>query len=203
MNMIMLGPPGSGKGTQSVILAERLGLEAISTGALFRKNIAEGTELGKKAKTFIDEGKLVPDDVTIGLLKDAVKGHGGVILDGFPRTVKQAEELEKILPIDYVIYLDVDYDEIEERLSGRRECAKCGSPTHVSMGYDKCPKCGGKLIQRDDDKKEVIRKRFTEYEKSTKPLVEYYGNKGKLVTVKSSGETVEGISEKILGALKR
>lgn len=202
MNMIMLGPPGSGKGTQSVILAERLGLRTISTGAIFRKNIAEGTELGRLAKSYIDEGKLVPDEVTVGLLKDSVKGLDGIILDGFPRTVAQAEALADFLDIDCVLYLDVDYDEVVNRLSGRRECAVCGSPTHVSMGNKVCPKCGGELIQRADDKEEVIRKRFVEYEKATKPLVDYYEKKGKLITLLARG-SVEEITEKILGELKR
>lgn len=202
MNMIMLGPPGSGKGTQSVILAERLGLRTISTGAIFRKNIAEGTELGRLAKSYIDEGKLVPDEVTVGLLKDSVKGLDGIILDGFPRTVAQAEALADFLDIDCVLYLDVDYDEVVNRLSGRRECAVCGSPTHVSMGNKVCQKCGGELIQRADDKEEVIRKRFVEYEKATKPLVDYYEKKGKLITLLARG-SVEEITEKILGELKR
>lgn len=202
MNIILLGPPGSGKGTQSVLLAERLGLRSISTGAIFRKNISEKTELGILAKKYIDEGKLVPDEVTIALVKETIKDSDGLILDGFPRTVAQAEALEKITSIDYVVYLDVDYAEIIERLSGRRECAECGTPTHISKKQEVCAKCGGKLIQRADDTEEVISKRLVQYEEATKPLIDFYRKSGKLVTIKANG-TVEEIYKNISEALEK
>lgn len=202
MNVIMLGPPGSGKGTQSVVIAKEMGLKSFSTGAIFRKNIADKTDLGKLAEKYISEGKLVPDEVTVNLVKDTVKGLDGIILDGFPRTVAQAEALDTFQRIDKVIYLDVDFNALLLRLTGRRECRKCGSPTHISQGYKTCPLCGGELIQRADDTEEVITKRFTEYEKATKPLIDYYEKKGNLVRIEAVGE-ISDITEKILGELRK
>ncbi len=202
MNVIMLGPPGSGKGTQSVFIARKMGLTPLSTGAIFRKNIAEKTELGKLAESYIADGKLVPDEVTVNLVKDSVKGTDGVILDGFPRTVAQAEALETFLKVDKVVYLDVEFDALLKRLTGRRECRKCGAPTHISLGFTSCPQCGGELIQRADDTEEVITKRFTEYEKATSPLVEFYSKKGNLVRIEAKG-SIEEITEKIFEALEK
>lgn len=186
MNIILLGAPGAGKGTQATRISEKYNLPHISTGDILRKNIKEGTELGKEAKSYIDAGKLVPDEVVINIVKDRLQQadcNNGCILDGFPRTVAQAEALEKVARIDAVINIAVDPSLIVDRITGRRMCA-CGESYHISMGIgETCPKCGGKLYQRDDDKEETVKERMQVYENQTAPLIDYYNSKGLVIVV--------------------
>lgn len=186
MRLILLGAPGAGKGTQATRISEKYNLPHISTGDILRRNIKLGTELGKEAKSYIDAGKLVPDEVVINIVKDRLQQSdcdAGYILDGFPRTVAQAEALDKVAEIDAVINIAVDPALICDRITGRRMCA-CGESYHVSMGIgDTCPKCGGKLYQRDDDKEETVKERMQVYENQTAPLIEYYTAKDLVIDV--------------------
>lgn len=195
MNIILLGAPGSGKGTQSNQIVKNYNLPHISTGDIFRKNIKENTPLGIKAKEYINQGKLVPDSLVIEIVKDRLNEEDckkGFLLDGFPRTVNQAEELDKIANIDTVIDLEMDKETLLYRLSGRRVCKKCGNTTHIEFLQDneKCT-CGGDFIQRDDDKEETVKNRLSVYENQTKPLIEYYKKAGKLKVVDSSRNKAE------------
>ena len=188
MNIIFLGPPGAGKGTQAQKICDALNIPQISTGDILRRAMKEGTEPGLKAKSFIDAGQLVPDDVIIDIVKErlAMADCGnGYILDGFPRTVPQAEALDTFATIDTVIELDVADQVLVERLSGRRVCLKCGATYHLSMlnGETKCSKCGEELIQRDDDKAETVLNRLEVYHAQTAPLIGYYEKKGLLKKV--------------------
>ena len=188
MNIIFLGPPGAGKGTQAQRVCSALNIPQISTGDILRRAIKEQTPTGVKAKAFIDAGKLVPDDVIIDIVKDRLAQSdcaGGYILDGFPRTVPQAEALEGIAAIDAVIELDVADEKLIERLSGRRVCLKCGATYHVSRlnGETECAACGDTLIQRDDDKAETVLNRLTVYHNQTAPLVDFYQKRGLLKVI--------------------
>ena len=194
MNVIMLGAPGTGKGTIAGILTEKMGIPQVSTGDIFRKNIKEGTELGKLAEQYIEKGQLVPDEVTIGIVIDRLKEddvQNGIILDGFPRTIKQAEELDKILEkegkkVDIVINLTTPEEEIIERIVNRRICSNqaCKTVYNLQLNPPKqegiCDKCGHELIQRKDDTEETVKARLESYFKETSPLVEYYEKQGKL-----------------------
>jgi len=201
MNIIMLGAPGAGKGTQAVRLSETYKIPHISTGDIFRKNIKEETPIGLVAKGFIDKGQLVPDEVTVNIVKqrllegDCEKGY---ILDGFPRTVYQAEELDKITHIDGVINIDIEFSELIDRLTGRRVCSACGESYHIDFlkGKTACGKCGANLIQRKDDNAETISNRLDVYEKQTAPLIDYYKKQEKLINIKSEGG-IEAVQEKI------
>lgn len=191
----MLGAPGAGKGTQAALMSSEFGLPHISTGDIFRANIREGTPLGKQVKAIIDEGKLVPDALTVELVKDRLACDdckNGYILDGFPRTLAQAQALDTFSDVDTVIDVEVPADMVVRRISGRRMC-KCGATYHVSS-YDKdvCEKCGQPLYQRDDDKEEVVQGRLKVYEDQTRPLIDYYEAAGKLYKVDGTG-TVEEI----------
>lgn len=193
MNIIMLGAPGAGKGTQAEKISEYYNIPHISTGDIFRKNIQEKTALGKLAKTFIDAGNLVPDDVVIDLVRSRLDEEDckkGYVLDGFPRTIPQAFALEKVAKIDVVLNIEVPFDIIEKRLSGRRMC-ECGATYHISTlnGSDICPKCGRKLYIRDDDKIETVKARLNVYEIQTKPLIKYYGEKGLVKNIK--GQSID------------
>ncbi|MBQ6998849.1 MAG: adenylate kinase [Clostridia bacterium] len=191
MKLIMLGAPGAGKGTQAAELKEKLSIPAISTGAIIRNAIKSGTQVGIEAKKYIDNGQLVPDDVVIRLLDERISMPdcvNGFILDGFPRTIAQAKALDdKKVDIDYVISLHVDDEVIMERLSGRRECPKCAATYHVVMNPSSkgefCDKCGEALVTRADDNPETIAKRLAVYHEQTEPLIKYYEETGKLVTV--------------------
>lgn len=188
MNIIFLGPPGAGKGTQAQRVCSALNIPQISTGDILRRAMKEQTPTGVKAKAFIDAGKLVPDDVIIDIVKDRLAQPdcaGGYILDGFPRTVPQAEALEGIAAIDAVIELDVADEKLIERLSGRRVCLKCGATYHVSRlnGETECAACGDTLIQRDDDKAETVLNRLTVYHNQTAPLVDFYQKRGLLKVI--------------------
>ena len=188
MNIIFLGPPGAGKGTQAQRVCSALNIPQISTGDILRRAMKEQTPTGVKAKAYIDAGKLVPDEVIIDIVKDRLAQSdcaGGYILDGFPRTVPQAEALEGIAAIDAVIELDVADEKLIERLSGRRVCLKCGATYHVSRlnGETECAACGDTLIQRDDDKAETVLNRLTVYHNQTAPLVDFDQKRGMLKVI--------------------
>lgn len=198
MKLILLGAPGAGKGTQAEVICEHLGIPAISTGNIIREALKNGTELGLKAKSFMDSGALVPDEVVIEIIKERLSKddcQNGFILDGFPRTVPQAEALDKMgITIDKVIDIEVADEKIEERLSGRRVCEVCGNSYHTlykpSPNGDKC-KCGGALIIRKDDKPETIRERLSVYHDQTEPLKDYYAKTGKLCIVEGQEEVAD------------
>lgn len=195
MKIIMLGAPGAGKGTQAKKIAAKYGIPHISTGDIFRANIKGGTELGMKAKTFMDQGMLVPDEITIGMLMDRIHEADcakGYVLDGFPRTIPQAESLTEALKgmnesIDYAVNVDVPDENIVNRMGGRRACVACGATYHVQFNAPKtegiCDTCGEKLVLRDDDKPETVQKRLNVYHEQTQPLIDYYEKAGVLKEV--------------------
>ena len=213
MRLILLGPPGAGKGTQAKRLIERYGIPQISTGDILRAAVREGTELGKKAKQYMDAGQLVPDEVVIGIIRERLKEADcakGFILDGFPRTVPQAEALKSVLAelgqaLDHVVSIEVPDEDLVERLTGRRTCRNCGAMYHVKFTPPKqegvCDKCGGELYQRDDDKEETIRARLKVYHDQTAPLVEFYNEEGLLRRIDGVG-SVDEIYGRILGVLE-
>lgn len=208
MNLILLGAPGAGKGTQAEVISATLNIPQISTGNILREAVKNGTECGIKAKSFMDSGALVPDEVVIGILKDRIAEDdckNGFILDGFPRTVPQAEALEAMgVQIDKVIELDVPDDEIKARIGGRRVCEKCGASYHVTFKptkvEGKCDLCGGNAVQRKDDAPETVVERLKTYHETTAPLVDFYKSRGKLITV--VGSTLEATTKMMLDALK-
>ena len=219
MVIIMLGAPGTGKGTIASILTEKLGIPQVSTGDIFRKHIKEQTELGKLAESYISKGELVPDDVTVGLVENRLKEKdvkNGIILDGFPRTVKQAEELDKLLDkegkkVDLVINLTTPEEEIIERIVNRRICSnpECKTVYNLVLNPPKqegiCDKCGSQLIQRKDDNKETVKLRFNSYIEQTSPLVDYYDKKGNLysaVVSKSINKLGQDVAEDVLKYIK-
>ena len=199
MNLILLGPPGAGKGTQAQRIVERYRIPQISTGDILRTAVKDGTPLGVKAKGFMDQGKLVTDEIVIGIIEERLKAkdcNAGFILDGFPRTIPQAEALQPILSklgkkIDHVINIEVDSEELVRRLTGRRTCKNCGAMFHVIFQPPKkegiCDRCGGTLYQRADDNEEPIRTRLKEYEKQTAPLIQYYRGKKALRSIQGVG----------------
>lgn len=194
-NVILLGAPGAGKGTQAALICEEFKVPHISTGDILRRNIKEGTPLGVKAKEFIDKGALVPDEVVIGLVESRLKEDdckNGYVLDGFPRTIPQAEALDKVAHIDMAINIDVPFETIINRLSGRRVC-KCGATYHVSTlnGETKCKACGDELFIRDDDKPETVQNRLRVYQEQTQPLIDFYGKQGKVVNIPATGSIEE------------
>lgn len=207
MRIIMLGAPGAGKGTQAKKIAEKYGIPHISTGDIFRANIKNGTELGKKAKTYMDQGLLVPDELTCDLVVDRIQqedAREGYVLDGFPRTIPQAECLTEALnklgsKIDYAIDVDVPDENIVKRMGGRRACVKCGATYHVVFAAPKtegvCDTCGDKLVLRDDDKPETVQKRLNVYHEQTQPLIDYYTTQGVLKTVDGTRDLNEVFQE--------
>lgn len=206
MNIIFLGPPGAGKGTQAQIVCKRLGIPQISTGDMLRSAIAAKTETGLKAKEYMDQGLLVPDEVVIAIVKERLAMEDcrkGYILDGFPRTVEQAQALGTFADIDAAINLDVADEVLVARLSGRRVCPLCGAPYHVDRlnGSKVCAVDATPLIQRDDDKAETVLNRLQVYHQKTAPLIDYYAAEGKLKNVTGSG-TLEQISEEIFKTLE-
>ncbi len=206
MKIVLLGAPGSGKGTHAQKLTKQYNIPQISTGDIFRKNIKEGTELGVQVKEILAKGQLVPDAVTVAIVKDRLTQpdcDGGYILDGFPRSIVQAEELDKIESIDYAINIDVDSNAIIARLSGRRFCPDCNGTFHIStLEGEVCPTCGGELIIREDDKHETVTKRLDAYYTTTAPLVDYYNATGKLVTVDGNG-SIDDIYANIVKVLSK
>ena len=214
MKIIMLGSPGAGKGTQAMKIAEKYQIPHISTGDIFRANIKEGTELGKKAKSYMDQGQLVPDELTLELIMDRFQNPdcaNGYVLDGFPRTIPQAEALTEALAkkgetIDYAINVEVPDENIINRMGGRRACLACGSTYHIVYAPTRvegiCDRCGEKLVLRDDDKPETVKNRLNVYHNQTQPLIEYYTRQGKLAEVDGtqSMEDVFNAIVKILGA---
>ncbi|MET7977273.1 adenylate kinase [Streptomyces mirabilis] len=215
MRIVLVGPPGAGKGTQAVRLAEKLRVPHISTGDLFRANISQQTELGKLAKSYMDAGNLVPDEVTIAMVKDRIEqpdAEGGFLLDGFPRNVQQAEALDQLLEtegikLDAVLVLEVPEDEVVKRIAGRRICRNDSSHVfHVTYNPPKkegvCDVCGGELYQREDDSEETVRTRLEVYHTQTEPIIAYYKAQGLVVTISSLGP-VDEITQRALKALKR
>ncbi len=214
MKIIMLGAPGAGKGTQAKRIAEKYSIPHISTGDIFRANIKNGTELGKKAKTYMDQGLLVPDELVVDLVVDRVNQDdcaNGYVLDGFPRTIPQAEALDAALAamgqsMDYAINVEVPDENIVARMSGRRACVDCGATYHIVHAPTKqenvCDNCNGELILRDDDKPETVQKRLNVYHDQTQPLIDYYQNKNILVEVDGTVhmEDVFAAIVEILGA---
>lgn len=193
MNVIFLGPPGSGKGTHAQKISESMGIPRLSTGDMLRENIKAETGLGLEAKAYMDAGKLVPDELVIDMLKERLAKDdckNGVIFDGFPRTVRQAEELDQITQIDRVVNLDIADQSIVERMAGRRVCPACGFTSHISWMGDTttCPKCNAIMTQRADDAPETVLERLRVYHEQTKPLIDYYQKRGLLRTVDSDGE---------------
>ena len=193
-NIILLGAPGAGKGTQAAMIAEEFKVPHISTGDILRRNMKEGTPLGLKAKAFVESGGLVPD-VVIGLVEDRLSQEdckNGYILDGFPRTIAQAEALDKVARIDLAINIDVPFETIVSRLGGRRVCV-CGETYHVSMlnGETTCKRCGKELFIRDDDKPETVKNRLKVYSDQTQPLIDYYRSQNKVVDIKANGTKEE------------
>lgn len=206
MNIIFLGPPGAGKGTQAQIVCQRLGIPQVSTGDMLRAAIAAGTEMGRKAKEYMDQGQLVPDEVVIGIVKDRLADpdcQKGYILDGFPRTVEQAKALSTFAKIDVAINLDVPDDVLVKRLSGRRVCPLCGAPYHVDRlnGETVCRADGTPLIQRDDDKAETVLNRLAVYHQKTAPLIDHYREAGLLKNI-GGCLSLEEISEEIFRTLE-
>ncbi|MGP4024688.1 adenylate kinase [Actinomadura sp. 3N407] len=212
MRIVLVGPPGAGKGTQAQFIASHLSIPKISTGDIFRANVSGGTELGRQAKQYMDRGDLVPDEVTIAMVRDRLgedDARDGFLLDGFPRNVPQAETLKKILAewetrLDIVLELVVDEDEVVRRLSGRRTCDKCGRIWHVDFDDkqdDICDDCGGRLFQRDDDKEEVVMHRLEVYKQDTAPLVQFYADEHILVGIDATGP-VEEVTKRALTALR-
>ncbi|MBR2737514.1 MAG: adenylate kinase [Lachnospiraceae bacterium] len=213
MKIIMLGAPGAGKGTQSERIGAKYGLPQISTGDIFRANLSAGTELGMKAKTYMDAGELVPDELTCDLVVDRISKDdcaNGYILDGFPRTLAQADLLTKVLAesgdkVDFAVNVDVPDENIIARMSGRRVCGKCGKPYHIVNMPPKvegiCDNCGGELIQRKDDLAETVKNRLTVYHDQTQPLIDYYDAKGCLVTVDGTKDIDEVFAD-IIAALE-
>lgn len=216
MNIILLGPPGAGKGTQAKLISEKYSIPHISTGDIFRKNISEKTPLGVKAKSYMDKGQLVPDELTIDLVKDRLQQEdckNGFLLDGFPRTAAQAEALDKFLyednqSINSALLIDVPQEYILERMTGRRVCNSCGASYHIKFNPSKvekkCDVCGSQLIQRKDDSEETVKERLDVYSKQTQPLIQYYSDKEVLSTIDGTREikeVFENISD-ILGSEK-
>ncbi|QQY79394.1 adenylate kinase [Keratinibaculum paraultunense] len=213
MRLILLGPPGAGKGTQASAIVKKYNIPHISTGDIFRENIKMGTELGKKVKEYMDKGLLVPDDIVVSIVKDRILKDDckdGFLLDGFPRTVNQGEALDKELSnmglkLDKVINLNVEKEILIERITGRRICKDCGATYHIKFNPPAkkgiCDNCGGKLYQREDDTQETVEKRIEVYQQQTKPLIDYYTKKGLILNIDGS-KAIDEIFEAIVKALE-
>jgi adenylate kinase len=214
VRIVLVGPPGAGKGTQAQFIASHLAIPKISTGDIFRFNVSRGTRLGREARAFMERGDLVPDEVTIAMVRDRLQeddAQAGFLLDGFPRNVPQAETLEKMLSdwetrLEIVLELVVDDEEVVRRLSGRRTCHRCGRVWHHTFDppakRDVCDDCAGELFQRDDDREETIRHRLEVYQDQTAPLVAYYADQGILLGIDATGP-VEEITDRALNSLQR
>lgn len=213
MNLILLGAPGAGKGTQAKSIVDKYGIPQIATGDMLREAVNKGTDLGKKAKEYMDKGELLPDEIVIGIVKERLKqddAQKGFILDGFPRTIKQAEELDKILSelnmeLDAVINVAVPEDEVVRRIVNRRSCRNCGAVYHLIYKppeeEGKCDYCGGELYQRDDDKEETVRDRYNVYRQQTEPLIEYYSKQGLVKNVDGTKD-IDEVTQDVMNILK-
>jgi adenylate kinase len=213
MRLVLVGPPGAGKGTQAKYLAQHFRIPQISTGDIFRANVAQQTALGQEARRYMDAGDLVPDEVTIGMVRDRLSQDDavrGFLLDGFPRNVRQAEALNQMLaemdaPLDAVLELKVEDEEVVRRLSGRRTCRQCGHVWHQEFDPPKqdgvCDKCGGELFQRDDDQPDTVKRRLEVYQEQTAPLVDFYAQNGLLKTIEATGP-VDGVTKRAIAALE-
>lgn len=214
MRIVLVGPPGAGKGTQAQFIASHLSIPKISTGDIFRVNVSQGTELGREAKAYMDRGDLVPDSVTIAMVRDRLAEgdtRDGFLLDGFPRTLTQAKALDETLDdmgtkLDVVLELVVDDDEVVRRLSGRRTCRVCGRVWHLDFDPPTregiCDQCGGELFQRDDDREATVRHRLEVYAEQTAPLIDFYADKSILVGLDATGP-VEDVTDRAINALMR
>jgi adenylate kinase len=214
VRVVLVGPPGAGKGTQAQFIASHLAIPKISTGDIFRYNVSAGTELGRLAKSYMDRGDLVPDEITIAMVADRLQeddAQAGFLLDGFPRNVPQAETLKKLLAewdfrLEIVLELVVDDDEVVRRLSGRRTCRRCGRVWHATFDPPTragiCDDCGGELFQRDDDREETVRHRLDVYQQQTSPLIAFYADEGILLGIDATGP-VEDVTDRALSALRR
>jgi adenylate kinase len=214
MRLILLGPPGAGKGTQAVKLVDKYGIPQISTGDILRAAVKAGTDLGKEAQSYMNKGDLVPDSIVVGIIRERLQENDcakGYILDGFPRTVPQADELKKALgemgqSIDSVLSIVVADEELVRRLTGRRTCKECGAGFHIMYKKPKqdgiCDQCNGPLIQRDDDKEETIKNRLSVYNDSTEPLIAYYKNEGSLVNIEGTG-SIDDIFGRICAVIEK
>lgn len=209
MKLVIFGPPSAGKGTQAQKLAKKYGIPQVATGDLLREHVAKKTPIGLKVKSILDAGKLGPDDLIVQIIKDRVSqpdARNGYLLDGFPRTLNQANELERMTDIDLVLNIGVDTELLVERAVGRRICPKCSAVYHVKFNAPKkagvCDKCGSSLIQRDDDKEETVRNRLNVYQDQTAPLIEHYRKKGKLVDIDGS-LGIDGVFEQMVRAISR
>ncbi|MEJ5338902.1 MAG: adenylate kinase [Aquificaceae bacterium] len=210
MIVVFLGPPGSGKGTQAKKLSQELGLVHISTGDILREAVKNQTELGIKAKEYMDRGELVPDSLMIALIEEVMPQEGGFILDGFPRTVPQAEALDDMLQkhgkgLSWVFLFDLPEEVVVERLSGRLTCSQCGAVYHIKYNPPKeegiCDLCGGRLVQREDDREEIVRKRYRVYTDQTRPLVEFYQQRDKLIRL-NAAQDIQEVNRRLLEVLK-
>ncbi len=214
MNIILMGPPGAGKGTQAERIAKNFGLLHVSTGDMFREAVKEGTAMGKKAKEYMDKGTLVPDEIVVGIVKERLSkpdAADGVLLDGFPRTVEQAEALDEVLrelglKLDAVLSVDVDEEELVTRLTGRRVCSNCGTTYHIKFNPPKvrniCDHCGSELYQRSDDTVETVKERLDVYKKQTFPLIEYYKRKGLFQSI-DGNQDIEQVFDVVSAYLKK
>ena len=208
MNLILLGAPGAGKGTQATKISERYGLVHISTGDIFRANIKNGTKIGLLAKSYIDKGELVPDEVTCEIVKDRLTWEDakkGYLLDGFPRNIFQAEELDKFASIDGVVNINIDFKLLMDRLCGRRVCKECNESYHVSTlnGATTCARCGGELYTRKDDNPETVGSRLKVYSEQTAPLIDYYTKQGKILNFTGSEAPAEVLFEEVKAVLDK
>jgi adenylate kinase len=214
VRVVLVGPPGAGKGTQAQFIASHLAIPKISTGDIFRSNVSTGTELGRLARSYMDRGDLVPDEITVAMVSGRLledDAQAGFLLDGFPRNVPQAETLQKMLAewdvrLEVVMELVVDDDEVVRRLSGRRTCRRCGRVWHVLFDPpargEMCDDCGGELFQRDDDREQTIRHRLDVYQTQTQPLIAFYADEGTLLGIDATGP-VEEVTDRALSALRR
>lgn len=209
MKLVVFGPPSAGKGTQAQKLSKKYGIPQVATGDLLREQVAKKTPIGLKVKSYLDSGRLGPDDLIVQMIADRVSKpdcRNGYLLDGFPRTMGQAKELEKMTDIDLVLNIVVDFEVLVERAVGRRICPKCAAVYHVKFNQPKkegiCDRCGSQLIQRDDDKEATVRNRLKVYQEQTAPLVEHYRKKGKLVDIDGSGG-IDAVQAKMVDSIDR